>query len=165
VRESTPVRIVTSLKDHVADVILRWSVAIGGDNGLDFMGSDEETALATFLLTVVVLWGIWAVVFYRFSKKAPPDQLLARTMRTLLKGSILEVLVAVPCHVIVRHRDDCCAPLGTFLGIATGLIVMLASFGPGVFFLFVERARRLRPPSKLLENQARKPFGLTREDS
>ena len=70
---------------------------------------------------------------------------LKRATRWLLRGSILELLVAVPSHVIVRRRDDCCAPAGTFWGIATGISVMLLCFGPGVFFLFVERCRRLKP--------------------
>ena len=55
------------------------------------------------------------------------------------------LLVAVPSHVIVRRRDDCCAPAGTFWGIATGISIMLLCFGPGVFFLFVERFQRLKP--------------------
>jgi len=55
--------------------------------------------------------------------------------------------VAVPSHIIVRRRGDCCAPIGTFWGIVTGISVMLLCFGPGVFFLFVERCQRLQPKS------------------
>ena len=73
------------------------------------------------------------------------DSLLKRVTRWLLRGSILELLIAVPSHVIVRRRDDCCAPAGTFWGIATGISIMLLCFGPGVFFLFVERFNRLKP--------------------
>jgi hypothetical protein len=51
----------------------------------------------------------------------------------------------VPCHVIVRRRDDCCAPIGTFCGIATGISVTLLCFGPGVYFLFVKRMQQLQP--------------------
>jgi hypothetical protein len=57
------------------------------------------------------------------------------------------LLVAVPSHIVVRSRNDCCAPFGSFWGIATGLSIMLLSFGPGVLFLFVERCRRLQPRS------------------
>jgi hypothetical protein len=35
--------------------------------------------------------------------------------------------------------------MGTFWGIATGISVMLLCFGPGVYFLFVERFERLKP--------------------
>jgi hypothetical protein len=51
----------------------------------------------------------------------------------LLKGSVLELLIVVPCHVIVRRRHDCSAP------IATGLAIMLLSFGPSVLFLYKKR--------------------------
>ena len=65
--------------------------------------------------------------------------------RWLMRGSVLQLLVAVPSHVMVRDRGDCCAPLGAFWGITTGLSVMLFCFGPGVFFLFADRFSRLRP--------------------
>jgi hypothetical protein len=77
--------------------------------------------------------------------------LLKRSLRWLLRGSILELLVAVPSHIIVRRRGDCCAPLGTFWGIATGISVMLLCFGPSVFFLFVERFERLKPKSTSMD--------------
>ena len=80
-----------------------------------------------------------------FAGSDDPDSLLKRTTRWLLCGSILELLVAVPSHIIVRRREDCCAPAGTFWGIATGISIMLLCFGPGVFFLFVERFKRLQP--------------------
>ena len=100
----------------------------------------------TMIFTLLVFWVIWALVFFRnFAKSDEPDALLKRAMRWLLRGSILELIIAVPSHVIVRRRDDCCAPLGTFWGITTGISVMLLCFGPGVFFLFVERCRKLKP--------------------
>ena len=74
-----------------------------------------------------------------------PGRLMDRLTRWLLRGSILELLVAVPSHVVSRSRGDCCAPMGTFWGIVTGLSVMLLAFGPGVYFLFVARMTRLRP--------------------
>ena len=97
------------------------------------------------IAVVALLWLAWALIFYRFAKTDDPNALVKRTMRWLLRGSILELLVAVPSHIIVRNRNDCCAPMGTFWGITTGLSIMLLCFGPGVFFLFVERCGRLRP--------------------
>ena len=102
-------------------------------------------ALFTMIFTVLVFWLIWAIIFSRYAKSDEPDALIKRATRWLLRGSILELLVAVPSHVIVRRRDDCCAPAGTFWGIATGISVMLLCFGPGVYFLFVERFKRLQP--------------------
>jgi hypothetical protein len=97
------------------------------------------------IVTVMTtLWLVWAMVFYLFARGDDPNSLVKRTTRWLLRGSILELLVAVPSHIIVRNRNDCCAPLGTFWGITTGISIMLLCFGPGVFFLFSERFGRLR---------------------
>ena len=112
--------------------------AISGDN-------DVIDAILTALLTLFLFWLVWMIIFRRVAAKDDPDSLVKRATRWLLRGSILELLVAVPSHVIVRRRGDCCAPMGTFWGIATGISIMLLCFGPGVFFLFVERFQRLKP--------------------
>jgi hypothetical protein len=104
--------------------------------------------VASALIVIGIFWLVWAIIFKSYSKSDEPDALIKRAVRWLLRGSILELLVAVPSHVIVRRRDDCCAPAGTFWGIATGISVMLLCFGPGVYFLFVERFQKLKPKSK-----------------
>jgi hypothetical protein len=100
---------------------------------------------ASMGLILILFWTAWALLFARFAKADDASSLIKRAVRWLLRGSILELIVAVPSHVIARRRDDCCAPVGTFWGIATGISVMLLCFGPGVYFLFVERFRRLQP--------------------
>jgi len=94
---------------------------------------------------IVFFWLLWAWIFHHCARADEPETLVQRTTRWLLRGSILELLVAVPSHIIVRHRDDCCAPFASFWGIVTGISVMLLSFGPGVFFLFAARMRNSRP--------------------
>jgi hypothetical protein len=54
-------------------------------------------------------------------------------------------LIAVPTHVVVRCRDYCCAGFLTFIGLTMGVSVMLFAYGPAVFFLYVERWKRLHP--------------------
>jgi len=83
--------------------------------------------------------------FYHYAKADEAETLVQRTTRWLLRGSILELLVAVPSHIIVRQREECCAPIVSFWGIVTGISVMLLSFGPGVLFLFAARIRQRRP--------------------
>lgn len=90
-------------------------------------------------------WALWAAVFHRKSKTLGPDQLGKVQSRTLIRGSVLELLIAVPTHIVARHRDNCCADMATFFGIAFGVAVMLFAYGPAVFYLFVERWRRLHP--------------------
>jgi len=114
---------------------------------LDATGQSNLGAWLTGIITLLFFWLVWTIVFRHFADSDDPDSLLKRSVRWLLRGSILELLVAVPSHVIVRRRDDCCAPAGTFWGIATGIAIMLLCFGPGVYFLFAERFQRLKPKS------------------
>jgi len=90
-------------------------------------------------------WALWAAVFHRKSRTLAPDKLGTKQVRTLLGGSVLELLIAVPTHIVARHRDNCCADMATFFGIIFGVAVMLFAYGPAVFYLFVERWRRLHP--------------------
>ena len=114
---------------------------------LAFTGDDPDKYISAKLLPLIplpFLWVVWGWVFWAFFKMRDPNALMARLMTGMLRGSIVELLVAVPSHVIARHRNDCCAPAATFLGIVTGLALMLMSFGPGVLFLFARRFRELR---------------------
>jgi hypothetical protein len=84
-----------------------------------------------------ILWALWGILFYLYFRNS--SELTTRSVSWLLKGSVLELLVAVPCHVIVRRRHDCSAPIATSFGIATGIAVMLLSFGPSVLLLYKKR--------------------------
>ncbi len=103
---------------------------------------EEFMVIAHLLGLLGIFWMIWAMVFHSFAKSGDADTLSRRITQWLLRGSILELLVAVPCHIVTRQREDCCAPIVSFWGIVTGLSVMLLSFGPGVFFLFARRIRQ-----------------------
>ena len=109
------------------------------------------------IVSVFVFWALWAFIFGSFAKSDDPNAFILRATGWLLRGSILELLIAVPSHIIVRRRGDCCAPIGTFWGITTGISVMLLCFGPGVFFLFVERFRRLQPKSATAASESAAP--------
>lgn len=128
------------------------SDVLGVASGALYMvvGSARTSATAAeFLLTIapiLVLWLVWGIVLYRnrarlLDRKSP-------LYRLLVKGSVAELLIVVPCHAVVTHRNECCAPIITGYGIATGLALLLMSFGPGVYFLFdaqMTRLKRRRP--------------------
>jgi len=102
-------------------------------------------ALGLGLLT----WVLWAVVFDRISRNVPPEDLVSLQCRRLFQGSVLELLIAVPTHIVARCRDYCCAGFLTFIGLTMGVSVMLFAFGPAVFILFMQRWKRLHPtPSR-----------------
>lgn len=90
-------------------------------------------------------WVAWAFYFHRATKSASPETQLGKIKRHLWTGSILDLLVAIPMHIYVRHKDTCCAGFGTFIGLTCGISVMLFAFGPAIYFLFAERWKRLNP--------------------
>jgi hypothetical protein len=93
----------------------------------------------------IVTWGTWAFVLGRAARTVVPRDLATRQCRPLFQGSVLELLIAVPTHVVARYRDYCCAGFMTFIGLTMGSSIMLFAFGPALFFLFAERWRRLHP--------------------
>jgi hypothetical protein len=106
-----------------------WSLgfAIRGEHFWDPFFKTQKDTLAFW----GALWLLWAILFYFYFRNSPA--VATRLISWLLKGSVLELLIVVPCHVIVRRRHDCSAP------IATGLAIMLLSFGPSVLFLYKKR--------------------------
>lgn len=102
----------------------------------------------------VATWGAWTWVFRNISRHADGGDIVGRVCGQLLRGSVLELLVAVPTHVVARRRGYCCAGVYTGVGIGLGVAVMLASYGPAVFILFADRWRRLHP------REGAKPLGL-----
>jgi hypothetical protein len=103
--------------------------------GEDFWKSFFEEGANLFFFWGT-LWVLWGIVFYLYFRNASES---VRITSWLLKGSVLELLIVVPCHVIVRRRHDCSAPMATSFGIATGIAIMLLSFGPSVLFLYKKR--------------------------
>ena len=89
-------------------------------------------------------WGLWSFVFWRMAASSDPASIASRLHRWLLAGSVLELLVAVPTHIAVRQRRECCAGIATGLGICAGVAVMLLSFGPSIGFLYYRRWRQVR---------------------
>lgn len=93
---------------------------------------------------IFLLWVFWSIVFYTFSKRA--SNVVESAVTWLIKGSVLELLVAVPCHVIVRQREWCCAQYVSAWGIATGIAIMLMAFGPSALFLYKRKLAEYKDP-------------------
>jgi len=143
-----PVSRRTILAPMIVSGLLMGALAFGG---VLSMGEFIEAELPgedfgwLALLAGLGLWVFWTLLFFNLSEGKDPRNVIAKLCRRMLVGSILELLIAVPTHVVARYRNYCCAGFMTFVGIAFGLSVMLFSFGPGVFFLYVARWRRLHP--------------------
>ena len=101
-------------------------------------------SLSLLLALGLITWLLWALVFFRLSHKLTPATLVSHQCQTLFKGSILELLIAVPSQIVASHRVGWFIGNCTFLGLAVGIIVMLFSFGPAVFLLCTARWRCLK---------------------
>ncbi len=88
------------------------------------------------------LWAGWWIVLGPVARNAAPESLAARFVTWILTGSVLELLIAVPCHILCRRREDCCAPILTFWGMATGWAILLLSLGPAIGLLIERRLAR-----------------------
>ncbi|KPK83586.1 MAG: hypothetical protein AMJ81_07825 [Phycisphaerae bacterium SM23_33] len=109
------------------------------------------------------VWLAWAFLFGFYTGARPPQTFMSRMVKFLLAGSVLELLVAVPTHVLARVRNYCCAGFLTFWGLAAGFSVMLVAFGPATFILFARRyaslqPRRPRPQRKALADDKEQPL-------
>jgi len=132
--------------------LLTWSMLLVAlETTAHTPGLGGQTTSIVAASCVGGVWTIWAFVFGFYTIGGGRVNFMKRLVRSLIAGSILELLVAVPAHVLARTRNYCCAGFGTFWGIAAGISVMLFAVGPAVFVLFARRygdlRRRRKPPA------------------
>ena len=127
----------------IVSVVSVIAMAHSGDDGFDFLDNSEGLVIGAVM---ILIWAFWGVLFYFFSKRT--FNVVDLAVSWLIKGSVLELLVAIPCHIIVRQRDECSAPIVTAYGIATGIAIMLLAFGPSVLFLYQRKLGDYRGQSK-----------------
>lgn len=87
-------------------------------------------------------WIFWSVLLYVYTRKLDRYGAIYRLSKTVFAGSLAELLATVPSHLVVQRRGGCFVGIHTAIGILAGLCVMLWSFGPGIFMLFLAEARR-----------------------
>jgi hypothetical protein len=131
----------------VCGIVMAPLAVMYGDG--DWPANLDELLFSNLTAVWLGLWAVWGVVFFIYYRRSPAR--IASAIRWLVTGSILELLVAVPAHVIVRRRHECSAPAATGFGIITGTAIMLMCFGPSVIALYQERRKRYRaamPPAR-----------------
>jgi hypothetical protein len=118
--------------------------------------SPSESTLWMVIIGASAIWAAWSVVFGLMARHGDPAGLGLKLHRILIAGSVLELVVAVPAHIIVRRRGDCCGYFVTGAGICVGIVVALVSFGPSVLLLYYKRCKQIdnRRPVKASEEEA-----------
>lgn len=119
------------------------------DNPLEKIG--PVGSIAIWIVLFFGSWTFWALQFYRMYSDSNPKKSMNAMVTTLMAGSVLELLVAIPSHIIMRNRGDCCAPAFSFMGILLGVSVALFAFGPGLVFLYLKRMDKKKPNPGVLD--------------
>jgi hypothetical protein len=118
-------------------------LVLGGGWALGEYFSEKTDITNQLCIAATIVWIFWSGIFITITFRVDPTGIGMKLHRLLIAGSLLELLVAVPTHVVVRRRPDCCAGVLTGMGICIGVIVMFVSFGPSVFLLFHARRRQI----------------------
>jgi hypothetical protein len=85
-----------------------------------------------------VIGGVWIVLFVLgllLTWGRDPGTVYKRTLAGLLAGSVLELVIAVPLHLMVTKRGGCFAGITSMLGVSAGILVLLWALGPALFLI------------------------------
>ena len=94
----------------------------------------------SILAAAIAVWFMWSIVFIAMTRTRDPQSIGMTLHRWLIAGSLAELLIAVPTHIVVRRRQECCA--GLFISgfaIAIGAGVMIIAFGPSALFALSQK--------------------------
>ncbi len=108
----------------------------------EFLEISDSAGLAA-LIAGCAVWTLWTVIFVLIANVHGPQSIGMKLHRGLIVGSVVELLIAVPTHIIVRRRAECCAGMLTGVAICIGVAVMLVSFGPSVLLLYYRRRKQI----------------------
>jgi hypothetical protein len=129
--------LTTGLFLAILTIAITLAICLGvwGEGLFNFLPDSHQ--LAVIVGAFAVPWLVWGILFYRLCRNSTDP--MTRALAWMFRGSVLELLIAVPAHVIMRRRHDCSAPVVNGFGIASGIAIMLLSFGPSVLLLFKKR--------------------------
>ncbi len=107
-----------------------------------FYLEDGQWTAAALLALVAASWIVWSLLLFVYCQGWERFTILERLTGLIFTGSLASFLVSIPAHIIVSRRPGCFVGLFTALGIASGVYVMLWSFGPAILLLFLREKRR-----------------------
>ncbi len=124
---------------------LMLAILIGGAglalSELFYLDTEEWISVALLAL-VAASWIVWSLLLFVYCQGWERFTIIERLTGLIFTGSLASFLVSIPAHIIVSRRPGCFVGILTAVGIASGLYVMLWSFGPAIFLLFFREKRR-----------------------
>jgi hypothetical protein len=119
--------------------LLMGGLFFGGGMAFEEFLNEKGDIATQLLIAAGIVWILWSAIFIWITFSVDPAGIGMKLHRFLIAGSVLELLVAVPSHIVVRRRTECCAGIATGMGICIGVVVMFVAFGPSVLLLFYRR--------------------------
>lgn len=102
----------------------------------------NDANFAPVWIAMAIVWVAWTIGLLLYWRGMDRPTAIARTLRWLIGGTILETLVAGPVHVWITREADCYCARGSYTGLVFGLTIAVWVFGPGVFLLFMREHQR-----------------------
>lgn len=91
---------------------------------------------------ILLSWSTWAfVLWHRVKINHHNPGYLGRIAGRLFAGSIIEFLLVIPLHIMVKKKTDCYCAAGTFGALVLSFMAGLWLFGPFVFMLVFWKKR------------------------
>ena len=108
------------------------------------MESESLWVLSSIWAVMLLIWGFWIIVFFRYWKQGDRYTQMGKMIRGLVAGSLMEILVAVPVHVWATRQRECYCCRGTYTTLVLAATVLIWVFGPGIVMLYYrEKYRRM----------------------
>jgi hypothetical protein len=123
--------------------LLMGCLFFGGGMAVGEFASEKLDITNQLLIAAGIIWILWSGIFIWITFSVDPAGIGMKLHRWLIAGSVLELLVAVPTHIVVRRRSDCCAGFATGLGICIGVVIMFVAFGPSILLLYYRRRKQI----------------------
>jgi hypothetical protein len=95
-----------------------------------------------FWMVTAAMWVFWSCLFWILVRGRRRFSALGCMVTCILAGSLLQLLVTIPSHIIVSRRPGCMVGMFTAVGLFAGLFVMTWAFGPGIALLFWWETRK-----------------------
>jgi hypothetical protein len=135
-----PVRRRTIWVPVICSGLLAAALVFGAGLALDeYFKIGNDLFAWGLIAAAAITWIGWSVLFAIVAFRRGPASIGMKLHRLLIAGSALELLIAVPTHIVVRRRPECCAGFGTGIGLCLGIGVMLVALGPSVLLLYYRR--------------------------
>ena len=103
---------------------------------------DGEWVSVGLFALVALSWIVWSLLLFIYCQGWERFAVVERLTRLIFASSLATLLVSIPAHIIVSRRPGCFVGIATAMGIASGIYVMLWSFGPAIMLLFFREKRR-----------------------